>query len=152
MTRSCGFPGVRTAVLVMVLILAFCGCSKQTDYDSLIDQGRAVLDQEDPQTAKKAEDLFDRAIRQEPQKAVGYYWRGMANGRLFKWADAASDFSLAIERDPALADAYYRRALCLTVLNQADKTSILRDLKKTLELDPEHTLARRQLALMQRAR
>jgi tetratricopeptide (TPR) repeat protein len=136
----------------MALILAFGGCSKQADYDSLIAQGRAILDQEDPQTAKKAVDLFGRAISREPQRAAAYYWRGMARGRLFQWADAADDFTGAIERDPALADAYFRRALCLTVLDQADKAPILRDLAKTLELDPEHSLARRQLTLMQRIR
>jgi tetratricopeptide (TPR) repeat protein len=150
--RFCSFSGVSSAVLVIAVILAFWGCSKQADYDSLIAQGRAILDQEDPQTAKKAQDLFGQAIRQEPQKAAGYYWHGMAAGRLFQWADAVEDFSSAIERDPALADAYFRRALCLTVLNHADKAPILRDLAKTLELDPDHTLARRQLALMQRAR
>jgi tetratricopeptide (TPR) repeat protein len=73
------------------------------------------------------------------ESAAAYFANGQAAYRSGDWKNAVYHFSKAIELDPKVADAYFRRAW--SYLEPGDKSSLdkaLADVAKVLELSPDH--------------
>jgi tetratricopeptide (TPR) repeat protein len=81
---------------------------KTISADDWMQQGWALL------RAKRyyeAGESFTRAIMQDKDNAQAYNGRGIAHRYQMMLKNAVMDYSTAIEKDPALAGAYYNRAL-----------------------------------------
>jgi Tfp pilus assembly protein PilF len=81
---------------------------------TLIEQGRAALSRDDPETAVH---LFEKAVAQAPDSAAAHYWLGDAYGNLAQKARVFARFGLAkqtrqeferaVQLDPNFLDARY---------------------------------------------
>ncbi|MEW6516745.1 MAG: tetratricopeptide repeat protein [candidate division FCPU426 bacterium] len=112
-----------------------------TDFSAGSERASAMKDMEG--CLAQAWSNCDRAIQMDNTKAKTYVLRGeirmeqsyinlSSNQRGY----AIEDFNRALELDPKLTDAYFRRGICLMVANRSEEA--LRDFKETLRQEPNH--------------
>ena len=75
---------------------------------------------------------WDTYIKRNPDDAVAFYNRGLANRDAGNFADAKKDFGTYIHRKPKDGDGFYERGLVEEKLG--DKTAALTDMKAALKL------------------
>ena len=93
---------------------------------------------------EKAFKIYDQLIIKFPKYTLAYYNKGFVYLTVEKdYEKAVAFFSKAIDRSPSYANAYYNRAISRLQMN--DTTNVREDLKRTLELKPEHKWARIKL-------
>ncbi|CAG7854684.1 Serine/threonine-protein phosphatase T Short=PPT [Serendipita indica DSM 11827] len=92
--------------------------------------------------------LYGEALEKNDQDATIWCNRAFARMNLEEFGYALDDCTKAIERDPRYVKAYYRRALCyLSILKNPQAIA---DFKKTLALDPQNAVAKKQLEATQK--
>ncbi|MEW5734564.1 MAG: tetratricopeptide repeat protein [Thermodesulfobacteriota bacterium] len=128
----------RVLPVSLLAALLFAGACSGPSYDENMQKGKELLSGEGEQDVTDAIESFSAAVKQRPDSYQAFYYRGMAESRLFDCAKALPDFSRAIELYPGFADAYYRRALCYILVDQTGSSRAVSDLKTTLALDPDH--------------
>jgi curved DNA-binding protein CbpA len=99
----------------------------------------------------EAAQILDEAIQNNPDEGEFYAWRGFA--RFFAVPDKAmarraanQDLDEALRRNPKCVAAYYYLGQIAKLSN--DPSSALRNFKKTVELNPNHIDAQRELRLL----
>lgn len=85
--------------------------------------------------------ICPQAVKRDPDKAREHLARGIdlvaRSGNLFE--DALKQYTLAIQYDPDLAEAYYRRAEVKMGIHNS--TGIMEDFDKAIELKPDYVKA-----------
>ena len=76
---------------------------------------------------------YDKAIQLDPDNAVYYRNRGVANNKLGQYENAITDYTMAIQLDPGYALAYYNRGVILGILGKDDLAK--ENFNKACELD-----------------
>jgi tetratricopeptide (TPR) repeat protein len=84
--------------------------------------------------------LLDKAIARNDQDAIAYFGRGWAYETKQEWEGAIYDYTMAIERDPALVAAYIHRGKAYAKRHDGHRLA-LADFNKAIELDPKNPLA-----------
>ncbi len=93
---------------------------------------------------EKAMQTYDRLIKKFPRFDKAYYNKGYINLVFYKkYLEAINDFTQAIKINPNYANAYYNRAYCKILLHQKENAE--KDLKRCLEINPDHKLAKKKL-------
>lgn len=83
--------------------------------------------------------------RGEPYfQAVGYFNRGIVNTITGRYVEAIADFTGAVEIDPKMGEAWFRRAVAR--IKSGDSTGTIKDLRQAARLDD--TDARQWLDLL----
>jgi len=95
-----------------------------------------ALKEKDP---NKQIELFNRAIKLNPDFFEAYYNRGIVKFYLNQNAAAIEDYDKAIELNPKYAGAYYNRGIAKFHLNKTEEA--MQDYDKAIELDPNHAKA-----------
>ncbi|KAG8860738.1 hypothetical protein FRB91_001002 [Serendipita sp. 411] len=96
----------------------------------------------------EAATLYGEALEKNDQDATIWCNRAFARMNLEEFGYALDDATKAIELDPKYVKAYYRRALCyLSILKNHQAIA---DFKKTLALDPQNAVAKKQLEATQK--
>ena len=83
--------------------------------------------------------LLDEAIRVNPQDVSGYINRGILWGEMGYYDRAEADLSEAVKRRPESAAAHWNMAVMLQF--KGDLEGMMREVEKTLELNPDHPQA-----------
>lgn len=96
---------------------------------------------------KTRQDYATNSLRNIYQRSPGFqfYVQGQTAFQEQKWEEAVRQFTLSVEADPELPDAYSSRASARLELNQFDEARA--DLRKSYELDPHNPQASTGLAL-----
>ncbi|KAI3644026.1 hypothetical protein MP228_010190 [Amoeboaphelidium protococcarum] len=100
---------------------------------------RAVIESRDS-SPKKAERLFDQLVKEYPQCADIYYYRGELMLEAENVAEAIKCFDKAIQLKPDMAMAYLNKAIVLSHIS-GDMAGSEELVLKVLELDPKCDLA-----------
>lgn len=87
---------------------------------------------------------YTKAIMLQPDNAVYYANRSIANLRLENYGSAVTDASKAIELDPSYAKAYYRRGDAQFALSRFKEA--MRDFKEAAKLAPRDPTLRKRLS------
>ena len=82
---------------------------------------------------------YDRAGRLAPNKAIAYYARGGAYGRLGQYQRAIQDFDESIRVDPNLALVFKNRGLAYSILGQYHQA--IQDYDHAIKLNPDYAYA-----------
>lgn len=82
---------------------------------------------------------YNLSIQFDPQAALPYYWRGVANFRLKQIDAALPDFQRSIELDPHHFESYLMMDYALLESNQLDE--IISYWNQFIELEPDHARA-----------
>lgn len=98
--------------------------------------GSTLLEQQNYQAAIES---FNKAIELDPNYALAFNDRGVANYHLNNLQTAQEDYSKAIELDPNYAYAYHNRGIVSVDLNQNNEA--LADFNRSIELDPSYVSA-----------
>jgi curved DNA-binding protein CbpA len=106
--------------------------------------------------AKKFADavkMLDDAIKANPEEGEFYAWRGNAKffaiaDRNAGFAEATKDLTLALKKNPRCAHAYFVQGTMAKLLG--DNSGALRNFQKTVELQPNHTDAQRELRMQKK--
>ncbi len=139
--------------LLISLGLAAAGCSGSPDGPdtdgarALIEEGRAAAAEGNHAAAV---DLYTRALEADPGSPDAYYERGYSNVRLRRSPDvpgharvyedrALLDYSEAIRRNPALAGAYFDRAMIRA--SRAQYKDAVEDLLSVVKVEPRNVEA-----------
>jgi len=125
-------PLIIRKVLLSALLASLAGlgaCVSQdpaaagaAESQQLLDEGRDAARKNNPAEASR---LFTRAVKANPDNAEAWYERGRCGiqmrldpkteGDVRSWEQRAfEDFSTAIRKNPAYADAYFNRAMILS--------------------------------------
>ena len=102
------------------------------------------------------ETFVEDMVKKDPNKAYNYYVIGYLRQSQKKYADAASQYEIAIEKDPewadpyaGLASAWWMHATFFKILQQSvTLPKVYQYLNKALELDPESAQAHYVKALV----
>ncbi len=90
-------------------------------------------------------DVFSYIISIEPNSALVYIKKGLAEAQLSKFTQAIESYKEAIRLDPISDMAYYNLAFVLMALHRFDEAIIC--YSKVLEIDPQNPYTRRNLAI-----
>ncbi|KAJ4830163.1 DnaJ sub C member 3 [Turnera subulata] len=82
--------------------------------------------------------------------AAELFERASQSIKVKRYSDALNDLNAAIEADPSLSEAYFRRASLLRQLCRYDESE--ESYKKFLELKPRHTSAEKELSQLHQAK
>jgi DNA-binding winged helix-turn-helix (wHTH) protein/TolB-like protein/Tfp pilus assembly protein PilF len=113
--------------------------------------GRKYWYERTPSSLARALEYFQRAVREDPEFALGYTGIADTYVLLYEYADmpldeasrrARSAIARAKELEPDLADAYASEGLVLLDETDAPAGSAVRPLERALELSPQHPNAR----------
>jgi len=85
---------------------------------------------------KEALEEACRAINCNPKNAVAYNSRGYLHAMLDKFDEAIKDFTRAIKLRPGFADAYFNRAMVLS-MKYKDYRSAVNDYSKAIAINPQ---------------
>lgn len=100
----------------------------------------------DPSTYIRSGEFAEKYIQSlqpRPKSSLDYHERGLTRAKLKDFIGAIKDFTHAIQLNPKLTDAYYRRGLALSVSNPRSFSYKLaiEDFTKVIQLNPEYTTA-----------
>ncbi len=98
-----------------------------------------ALDLKEQGRREEALTLLDEAIRINPQDVSGFINRGILWGEMGYYDRAEADLAEAVRRRPESSSAHWNLAVMLQ--HKGDIGGMLRELEKTLELNPEHEKA-----------
>ncbi len=87
---------------------------------------------------------YNKAINNEPSSAAAYFCRASAHFRMGNIGKALSDYDKAVQLCPSDPDYLNDRGFACYQLKR--KSEAIASFKKALELDPNHTLAKENLA------
>ena len=98
---------------IFLILTIFVGCAsteeiKGTDPDALLDQGIALLEEDQ---YDRSITYFNKAIEINPRFAKAYNNRGIAYGGKGQYDKAISDFNKTLEINPRIAEAHYNRGV-----------------------------------------
>lgn len=102
-----------------------------------------ALELKDDGRREEAMKLLDEAIRVNPQDVSGYINRGILWGEMGYYDRAEADLAEAVRRRPESASAHWNMAVMLQF--RGDLEGMVREAKKTLELNPSHPQAKQLL-------
>jgi len=63
---------------------------------------------------------IENLLQDNPKDAYGYYFRGVCNFALEKYARAIKDYSLSVKLNPAFAKAYFNMGVCYYMIKYYD--------------------------------
>lgn len=94
--------------------------------------------------------MLDDAIKANPEEGEFYAWRANAkffatDDRKLGFAEANKDLAVALKKNPRCAHAYFVQGLMAKILG--DNGGALKNFQKTVELQPNHTDAQREVRL-----
>lgn len=87
----------------------------------------------------RARNLFDEAVKLNPDNARAYFGRGTAYNELTQHEQAIQDLNKAIELNPNNDMAYNNRGIAYQLLNQYERA--IQDYNKALALNPNNALS-----------
>jgi tetratricopeptide (TPR) repeat protein len=119
------------SVLLASTLLAGIPARSETS-KSLLQQGLDAL--EDRHYAKSVE-LLDKALKEQPNLALGYLKRGSAKLKLYQKQEALKDYDRAIQLDPQSIEAYLKRGF-LYHFGLEKKLDAKRDFDQALKITP----------------
>jgi tetratricopeptide (TPR) repeat protein len=95
--------------------------------------------------------ILEEAIKGNPEEGEFYAWRGFAKYYTFSdkkagGAEALKDLAICTKKNPRVAQAYYFHGVIAK--SMGDLATAKRMFQKTLELQPDHLDAQRELRLM----
>ncbi|MFQ5647497.1 MAG: tetratricopeptide repeat protein, partial [bacterium] len=116
----------RYAFLPGCLLISFLACQhyKYRDNGLLLLKGGRYYD---------AVYMFNQSLKNKPDFARGYYYRGLAYCGLKDLDKALADFNKAVELDDEMAEAYVNRGIILATRKKTGPA--MADFNKALELD-----------------
>jgi tetratricopeptide (TPR) repeat protein len=121
---------MKKILTISFLVFVYVFSSGQT-YKKLIekcDENMATKNYE------KVLELSHKAILKKPNKPEGYYYKGGAYERLFRYTEAIKNFNKVIEIDPDFLSIYSYRGNCYAEMGNWNKAII--DLNKAISKNP----------------
>lgn len=118
-------------------------CVAQIDTERVISIGQNALYFKDYVLAIQ---YFNSAIKNDPNRAEPYYYRGLAKYSLDDYLGAESDAKLCLDRNPYIVGAYYLRAISRHTLGQDSLAK--EDYSVVLRNNPDHKGALHNYALL----
>jgi serine/threonine protein kinase/tetratricopeptide (TPR) repeat protein len=133
--------------LFVILFLIFKNSSKEmlsevssnvglTSIQSSVESGQKYYENGDYDSAIKQ---FDEVIRNDPENAPGYAWRGNTYRRQGKFDMAIKDLNEAIRLDPKYSFAYSRRGEAYR--GKGEYNTAIKDFNEAITLDPNDSWA-----------
>ena len=124
--------------IFLFLTLAFCFSTLAAEEvrDATAYEGAIIDGREAHQKGLfgKALEAFDKAIKIDPKKSAGYFFKGVTLGEQKKSEEAIVQFDKVIELDPKASTAYRMRAWERFKLGEIDKS--VEDFDKYVALEP----------------
>jgi len=81
---------------------------------------------------------LNKAIRQNPNDHLAYFYRGQAKTELGDYSEAIKDFTKVIQLEPENVDAYNFRGIAYGTFKKYEES--MKDFDRALELDPDNDL------------
>lgn len=123
---------------LVVTALSLAGCSKNNDMGtSAQDYCKRAYQFVDAGYPKEAIDLFDLAIKKDPNFFEAHYNRGVVHFLMKNYQEAIKDFSRALSVEPKNPVVYASRGEVYQTINDSDKA--LRDYKIAARLGSVET-------------
>jgi tetratricopeptide (TPR) repeat protein len=117
---------------------------------NLLDQGIREYHKGNQQAYKKAAEIFERVLHDDPNYSPAAFYLGLAFSACFDYPKARAAYERAIAVDPGYLEAHANLAGML--LDIGDTDSSIRHLNLVLERQPDHALALGMLAQAYRAK
>ncbi|MGB3464406.1 MAG: tetratricopeptide repeat protein [Cyclobacteriaceae bacterium] len=131
-----------SGMLIVLSLITGCGNKKQNDRDRFFLRGNVALSEREYDDAIK---FYSESIKIDPEYAIAYNNRGIANYEDDDLVAAISDYSKAIIIDNNFTDAYFNRANSLIELGRYDEA--VDDLLMVMETYPDSSYVHFALGL-----
>jgi tetratricopeptide (TPR) repeat protein len=134
------YPGQTSTVTIKILIPRHRAKAVQ----DLLDKGVEYYQKGYEQNYKKAAELFDQALRQDPTYSQAAFYLGLTYNALFDEEKAAQYYKKAIDIDPDYLEAHANYAGMLLDTGSVDEA--IRQIDIVLTRQPDHAVALTMLA------
>jgi len=112
--------------------------------DDYVEKGDALLSEKRYEDAIAA---YNKAVKIEPEKAVAWFWLGIANYKVKRYKDAIACYDKALELKPDYHQAWRDRGVALGILRQHQEAFISFDKATQFKKDDVVAWLNRGLAL-----
>ena len=134
------YPGQTSTVTIKILIPR----RRAKAVQDLLDKGIEYYQKGFEQNYRKAADLFEQALKQDPTYSQAAFYLGLTYNALFDEDKAAEYYKKAIEIDPDYLEAHANYAGML--LDVGDVDEAIRQINIVLTRQPDHSVALTMLA------
>jgi Flp pilus assembly protein TadD len=137
------------AIVLLIALVTLAGPAPRGAHAALEPRLQDALQSHKLKNLDRAIKLYTEVIKEKPQSAEAYNWRGMAYAEKGRLKEAIEDFGQALAVSPEYADAYNNRGEAYRKLGQDKKA--LRDFQKAISLEPGFAEPHYNMALIQEA-
>lgn len=134
------YPGQSSTVSIKILIPR----RRAKAVQDLLDKGIEYYQKGYEQNYRKAADLFQQALQQDPTYSQAAFYLGLTYNALFDEDKAAASYKKAIEIDPDYLEAHANYAGMLLDIGDVDEA--IRQINIVLTRQPDHAVALTMLA------